>query len=108
MCPKMASKSARKGPLVWSAPINSVDSTAIIAIPKATGSQVLAQKTQWRRSFHMVVGRLTGDDDVVHVAFPQTGAGNAHELPVVLKLTDGAAPQVTHAGPQSAHKLVDH
>src|SRR5580704_12853250 len=55
-----------------------------------------------------VVGGFAGDRDVVDVALPQAGEGDAAEPRVFLQLTDGAAAGVAHAGLQSADELVHH
>src|ERR1700738_4634427 len=99
---------ARSGPLVWSAPIISVDSMAITMIPATTGHQALIQNAQRRRLLHMIVGRLAGDDDVVDMALPEAGVGDADKLRLLLQVLDGFAAQVAHAGLQAAYELVDH
>src|SRR6266702_4799148 len=106
--PKIDSKILRSGPLVLSEPINSVDSMAITAIPRSTGSQALIQKRAPRALFDMIVRRLAGDDHVMHMALAEPCAGDADELCVFLQLLDGFAAEVSHAGAQAADELVDH
>src|SRR5271157_6007381 len=107
--PKMACQSQRSGRLVWSAPMNSVDSSMMTATPSTTGSQTLIQYFRPRLLLlDTIVGRLAGDDDVVDVTFAQSGAGDAHEMRLLLQLGDAAAAHVAHAGAQAADKLEDH
>src|ERR1035441_2710407 len=106
--PKIAWYTARSGPLVWSAPIISVDSIRITAMPSTTGNHALIQYQAPARLLNMIVGRLAGDDHVMHVAFAQARPRNAHELRVLLQFLHGSAAQVTHARPPSAHQLKHH
>src|ERR1035438_4092957 len=106
--PKMAWKSQRNGPLVWLAPMNSVDSRATAITPRPTGSHALIQYHRLRRLLNMVVGCLPSDDHVVDVTLTQARAGDAHELRLLLEFSDGGATHVTHAGAETANKLEDH
>ena len=112
----------RSGCEVWSAPKYLVDSTAMMAIPAATGHHALSQNRgprgqvfvrgvenlAPRRLFDMIVGRFASDDHVVDVTLAQARAGDAHKLRLLLQLRDTAASQVAHAGAQSADKLKHH
>src|SRR5690606_31936948 len=70
---------------------------------------------RWRRvalrpapaSTDLVVRRLLGDGDVVHVALALAGAGDHHELRLLAHLLDGRAAHVAHGGAQAAGELVD-
>src|ERR1017187_6798406 len=96
----MASQIRRSGPLVWLAPNHSVDSSMMKPTPIATGSQALNQKLRPPLLFDMIVGRLSCDDHVMHVALAQAGAADAHKLRLLLQLGDAAAAQIAHAGAQ--------
>ena len=69
-------------------------------------------RRQVRRSspalLHPVVGRLFGDDHVVHVALPEPGRGDAHEAaPCARSSSMVRAARVAHAAAQAADQLVD-
>src|SRR5262245_50119700 len=53
-----------------------------------------------------VVGRLGCHLDVVRVALPQPGGGDADELPIALEIADGRCAGVTHCRPQPSDELV--
>src|SRR5665213_2086550 len=107
-CPKIAWKINRKGPAVCSAPRASVDSIAMMQRPTVTGHHALIQNLGSRPLLDMVVRRLPGDDHIVHVTFTQSGAGDAHELRLLLQFRNVGASQVAHAGAQAADELEDH
>src|ERR1017187_5951926 len=88
--------------------MNSDDSTTMTATPSTTGHQALIQYFRPRLLFDTIVGRLAGDDYVVDVTLAQAGAGDAHEMRLLLQLGDASAAHVAHAGAQSADKLEDH
>src|SRR5580658_257399 len=108
MGPKRNCHTRRRGPSVWSAPIISVDSIAITPMASATGSHTLSQYANPRLLLDMVVGRLPGNDYVVHVALAQSGAGDANEVCILLQLANRPAAHVTHARSQPAHQLENH
>ena len=56
----------------------------------------------------MIVRSFAGDDDVVDVAFAQSGVRDAHEAGLGLQIFDGSAAEVAHSGAESADELVDH
>src|ERR1035437_6584879 len=78
------------------------------AIPKSTGSQAPIQKRAPRTLFDMVVRSLAGDDHVMHMAFTQTRARDAHKLRIFLQVLDCSAAEITHAGSKAANELVNH
>src|SRR5688572_29556133 len=45
-----------------------------------------------------VVRGFFGDEDVMHMAFAQAGAGDAHEARTLLHLGDGVAAGIAHPG----------
>src|ERR1019366_7049835 len=92
----------------WSAPINSVDSTTITAIPATTGHQALIQNFAPLGLFDMIIGGLAGDDHIVYVALAESSARNANELRFLLQILNGAATEVAHAGTKAANQLVNH
>ncbi|MPL90530.1 hypothetical protein SDC9_36582 [bioreactor metagenome] len=55
-----------------------------------------------------VVRAFAGDLHVVHVAFLQPGAGDAHELAAAAHLRDRGVASVAHRGAQAPHHLVQH
>src|SRR5262245_36521988 len=59
------------------------------------------------RSVHPVVGRLFGDDDVVHVALAQTLLRDSHEGGVLAHGGDRLAPDVAHGRAEAADQLVE-
>src|ERR1039457_6018918 len=96
----MASQIRRSGWLVWLAPKSSEDSSRMTPTPIVTGSQALNQNLRPPLLFDMIVGRLSCDDHVMHVALAQAGAADTHKLRLLLKIADGCATQVAHAGAQ--------
>src|SRR5579875_722651 len=94
------------------------------AMPAATGHQALIQNParfrpadcrRWLARMaapsgllDMVVRRFARDDDVVHVALAQSGAGDAHKPRLLLQFANCSAAEIAHAGAQSADELVDH
>src|SRR5688572_25003186 len=54
-----------------------------------------------------VVRGFFGDEDVMHVAFAQARACDAHETRAFLHLGDGLAPGITHPRAQAADELRD-
>ncbi len=58
------------------------------------------------RLFDPVIGRFLRDDDIVHVAFAQTGGRDAHEACFLLQLRERPATAVAHSGAQSADQLI--
>src|SRR5580658_9154343 len=80
----------------------------MIAMPKATGSHALIQYLKSRELLDMIVGCFAGDNHVVHVTLTQACAGDAHEARLLLKLRDGTAAEIAHAGAQAADELKDH
>src|SRR5277367_7016076 len=77
--PKRNCHTRRRGPSVWSAPNISVDSITITPMASTTGSHTLSQYANPRLLLDMIVGRLAGDDHVVHVALAQSGPRDAYE-----------------------------
>src|ERR1700676_486337 len=61
----------------------------------------------WSSHILPVIRRFAGDRDVVDMAFAQTGAGDAHELAVLLHLSAGAVAGIAHRGCEAADQLVD-
>src|SRR5271157_2063897 len=59
-------------------------------------------------SFNAIVGRFSRNDHIVHVAFAQAGVADAHKLCLFLKIADGCAAQIAHAGAQAANQLEYH
>ena len=56
-----------------------------------------------------IVGSLTGNHDIVHVAFSQASAADAYETGLLQKFGNRRAAAVSHAGFESADHLVnDH
>src|SRR5450631_955273 len=56
----------------------------------------------------VVVGCFAGDDDVVHMALAETGAGDAHKLRPLLQFCNGSTAKVAHPRSKAADKLIDH
>src|SRR5262245_34869786 len=54
-----------------------------------------------------VVRGFFGDEDVMHMAFAQAGAGDAHEARTLLHLGDGVAAGIAHSRAQAPHELGD-
>src|SRR5262245_7475419 len=54
-----------------------------------------------------VVRGFFGDEDVMHVAFAQAGASDAHETRALLHLGDGLAAGIAHPRAQAADELRD-
>src|ERR1044071_1887208 len=57
--------------------------------------------------FRSIIRRLFGDENVVHVAFAESGHRDAHEARHGFHFADGAAAEITHAGAQAADQLMD-
>src|ERR1700722_9173235 len=82
--------------------------------PKSTGSHALSHRraprslAAARLLLDMIVGRLAGNDDVVHVALAQARAGDAHELRLLLQLGNRSAAQIAHSRLEAADELEDH
>src|SRR5579871_744881 len=95
----------RTSPLGLSAPNHWADSAAI---PGMRGLPPLRPEHTVSVLLDVVVGSLAGDDDIVHVALAQAGAGDAHELRPLLKILDTSAAEVTHARLQATYELVHH
>src|SRR5437016_13404464 len=55
-----------------------------------------------------IVRALARDRHVVHVAFAQAGAGDAHELRLLVQLGQRARADIAHGGAQTAGELVQH
>src|SRR5258705_4985496 len=53
-----------------------------------------------------VIRAFTGDGDVVDVAFAQAGAGDAHELRLLMQLGKVFRPDISHRRPQAAGELM--
>lgn len=54
-----------------------------------------------------VVRSFLRDNHVMHVTFAQPGGGYAHEPRALAQFLDGRAAAIAHAGPQSAHQLIN-
>ena len=59
------------------------------------------------RLFDPVIGRFLRDDDIVDVAFAQTGGRDAHEAGFLLQLHERPASAVAHTCAQTADQLID-
>src|SRR5579875_3468331 len=59
-------------------------------------------------AFLPVVWRLSGNRDIMHVAFSQPGAGDPAEAGIALQLLDIRAASIPHTSPQTADQLVNH
>src|SRR5207248_3368566 len=57
--------------------------------------------------FHLIVGRLARDDDVVNVAFTQTGGSDSHKAAALLQFAKIGRTAISHAAAQPAGELVD-
>src|SRR6516165_10496193 len=55
-----------------------------------------------------IVRALAGDGHVVHVALAHAGAGDAHELGLVVQLGERARADIAHGHAQAAGELVQH
>src|SRR5258708_1624041 len=55
-----------------------------------------------------IVGAFARDGHVVHVAFAQAGARDAHELGLAVQLGKRARPHIAHGGAQAAAELMQH
>src|ERR1051326_149464 len=60
-----------------------------------------------RSSLNVVIRRLLGDLDVVHVRFAHPRGSDLDELGARAHLVDGAVARVAHARAQSSHELAD-
>src|SRR5262249_23261039 len=58
-------------------------------------------------SFQSIVRRLFGDDDVVDVALPHAGGGDAEEARLRAEGPQGAAPAIAHPRLQPTDELMD-
>src|SRR5215472_7854221 len=66
-----------------------------------------ARKRKYSELFHLIVGRLAGDDDVVHVALAQPGGGDADKPAVLLQFAKIGRSAISHAAAQAAGELID-
>src|SRR5271170_1485891 len=73
---------------------------ADLQTPESCGSKL--------RLLNVIVRSLARDDDVVDVAFAQSGIRDAHKAGFCLQVLDRSTAQIAHAGTQSADELVDH
>ena len=55
-----------------------------------------------------IVRALARDRHIVHMAFTDAGAGDAHELGLGMEVLDRTGADITHGGTQSADELVQH
>src|ERR1700680_3665706 len=55
-----------------------------------------------------VIRAFAGDGHVVDVAFAQSGAGDAHELRLLLELGKAGGADIAHGGAQAAGELVQN
>src|SRR5882672_1212198 len=56
--------------------------------------------------FHLIVRRLTRNDHIVNVAFPQTSDRDPHEPGAFLQLGERSHATVAHPAPEPANQLV--
>src|SRR4051812_45138405 len=61
-----------------------------------------------RSTSRRIVRALARDGDVVHVAFAQARAGDAHELGLAVQLRHVTRTDITHGGAQAAGELMQH
>src|SRR5437016_13959199 len=57
---------------------------------------------------NLVVGSFLRDGEVVRVALAEPCLGDADEAGLGTQLFDGGDAAVAHAGPETAHELIDH
>src|SRR5262249_37727082 len=55
-----------------------------------------------------IIRALAGDRNIVHVALAHAGAGNAHELRLLVQLAQVLRTDIAHGGAQPAGELVQH
>jgi len=60
--------------------------------------KMLPLRVQTRALLDGIVGSLAGDHDIMHVAFAQSCAADAHEASLLQQFADGRAAAVAHAG----------
>src|SRR6266704_3633848 len=83
----------------------SVEKVKTTAAHTATKSH--ARKRENPSLFHLIVGCLAGDDDVVNVAFAEPGGSDAHKPAVLLQLAKIGGAAISHSAAQAAGKLID-
>src|SRR5438445_11057954 len=67
-----------------------------------TATKSHARKRENPSLFHLIVGCLARDDDVVNVAFVQPGGSDAHKPAVLLQLEKIGGTAISHSAAQAA------
>jgi hypothetical protein len=104
-CGKSACRMPTIGPCVCSLEKVSVEAVKMMPAQMTTNSH--GRKRAKQGLFHLIVGRLAGDDDVVDVAFAQAGGSDTHEAAVFLQFAQICGSAISHTAAQAAGELID-